>query len=650
MLEEEFTQLESKKDQINIETKVRNIRFLGELVKFRICTREVIFGCLKACLDDFAHHNIDVACNLLETCGQFLYRSPETHVRTKNMLEVMMRLKNVRNLDIRMDTMVENAYYQCIPHDRRLARPSKRTPVQEYIRHLVLSMDKENVKLTLKRLRKLHWEECEDYIVQCLLKVHHNKYVNIPLVASIASGLAVYHDALRVKLVDSLTEDIRVGLEKNEIVMQQRRVMQVKLLGELYNYSMFEYPLIFDTLYLFVVFGHDAETGGGVSGAEDGPLDHFRVRLVCTLLTTCGQYFQQGSLLARLKRFIAYFQRYLLSKANIPMDVEFMLQDTFEQLPSRPPRLHTLEEVEKYLRVVDEQPQQQVQGQGQGKRQRRRRQLEEERTRQNKKQQQPQQKEQEQVVKSKKKEEEEKVIFVEKENKADESEESEEESEDDEEEEEEELYQQKDGENGEQEDEEEEEGRGQQVEDEEFTRELNKMIGDSLASGRSRHESLRIELPYSVELAGMAAEQANQARGAGAEKPDMQFKVLLKKGHKAQAKDLFIPTTCRLAQASQSLQLADKEKQEELKRDVMRILEESEKASAVAADAARGGSSQRRRGGGRGGRRAQCTTHILAGSGGASAAMAHGSGASGPARLQPQPNLFQQMEQAFGHH
>lgn len=67
----------------------QNIRFLGELVKFKICPTSQIFNFLKMCLDDFAHHNIDVACNLLETCGRFLYRTPETHIRVQNMVLFM---------------------------------------------------------------------------------------------------------------------------------------------------------------------------------------------------------------------------------------------------------------------------------------------------------------------------------------------------------------------------------------------------------------------------------------------------------------------------------------------------------------------------------------------------------------------------------
>jgi len=42
-----------------------NNRFLGELVKFRVCPTNLILNCLNMCLDDFVHHNVDIACNLL---------------------------------------------------------------------------------------------------------------------------------------------------------------------------------------------------------------------------------------------------------------------------------------------------------------------------------------------------------------------------------------------------------------------------------------------------------------------------------------------------------------------------------------------------------------------------------------------------------
>ena len=49
-------------------------------------------------------------------------------------------------------------------------------------------------------------------------------------------------------------------------------------------------------------------------------------RLVCTLLGTCGQYFSRGSVRRKLDRFLVYFQRYLLAKPELPLDVEFDVQ------------------------------------------------------------------------------------------------------------------------------------------------------------------------------------------------------------------------------------------------------------------------------------------------------------------------------------
>ena len=46
----------------------------------------VFFFLSKLLLDNFTHHNIDMACNLLETCGRFLYRSPESHTRMAELL------------------------------------------------------------------------------------------------------------------------------------------------------------------------------------------------------------------------------------------------------------------------------------------------------------------------------------------------------------------------------------------------------------------------------------------------------------------------------------------------------------------------------------------------------------------------------------
>ena len=86
LLKNEFRTHIRRKDQIYIESKIKTVRFIGELVKFSVFPKNEAINCLKTLLSDFRHHNIEMCCNLLETCGRFLYRSPDCHCRTEIIL------------------------------------------------------------------------------------------------------------------------------------------------------------------------------------------------------------------------------------------------------------------------------------------------------------------------------------------------------------------------------------------------------------------------------------------------------------------------------------------------------------------------------------------------------------------------------------
>lgn len=94
-LEQEFNRLYEDSDVIKIESKVRNIRFLGELTKFSVCPVQIVLECLKKCLDDFHPHNIEIIIHLLETCGKFLARTSDESAAVKfnNLLDILSRLK-----------------------------------------------------------------------------------------------------------------------------------------------------------------------------------------------------------------------------------------------------------------------------------------------------------------------------------------------------------------------------------------------------------------------------------------------------------------------------------------------------------------------------------------------------------------------------
>lgn len=82
------------------------------------------------------------------------------------------------------------------------------------------------------------------------------KYSNIHLLAVLIGSLQRYHQDFVIMIVDNLLELITLGLEQNEFKHNQRRIAEVKYLGELYNYKLIDSPVIFDTLYRIVTFGH----------------------------------------------------------------------------------------------------------------------------------------------------------------------------------------------------------------------------------------------------------------------------------------------------------------------------------------------------------------------------------------------------------
>lgn len=68
---------------------------------------------------------------------------------------------------------------------------------------------------------------------------------------------------------------------------------------------MVESAVIFRTLFSFISFGVSAD---GSPSLLDPPEHLFRIRIVCTLLDTCGQYFDRGSSKKKLDCFLIYFQ------------------------------------------------------------------------------------------------------------------------------------------------------------------------------------------------------------------------------------------------------------------------------------------------------------------------------------------------------
>ncbi|KAF2010357.1 ARM repeat-containing protein [Aaosphaeria arxii CBS 175.79] len=333
-LDEEFRSLQRRKSKDFLgQVRTQNVRYLAELTKFGVVPEHVIFHCLKVSLDDFSRMNIEIICNLLENCGRYLLRNPETSPRMISFLETLQRKKTAQVLGQQERMLIENAMYYVNPPERAAIEQKERTPVELFMRKLMYSdLTRRTLDKTVKQIRKMHWEEAE--IFNLLHKIFSKpgkiKYSNIHHLAVILGSIDKYHRDFTVSVIDDVLESITFGLELNDFKFNQRRIAEVKYLGELYIYRMVDSPLIFDTLYKLLNYGYQ----GGYARLDilnplDLPDDYFRIRLVCNLLETCGMYYDKGAAKKKLDFFLTYFQYYICTKEALPMDVEFIIQDAF---------------------------------------------------------------------------------------------------------------------------------------------------------------------------------------------------------------------------------------------------------------------------------------------------------------------------------
>lgn len=263
-LEQQFHGLARWKKQQNIDSRIRNARFIGELTKFRVAPPIVALRSLRRCLDDFNGYNVDIACCLLESCGRFLHRTKHTSARLTQLMDTMMRIRKARHFDERSVELMKSAFYMVQPPQQKEKRNVKiLSPIEAYLKELLLvRLDKSNVSFVSKQILRFSWgDSCIDYgavVVKYMLKTcRKGRYNSISAVASLVSNLKKPKPELLARLIDEVLEELQYIMEHPNIRDQQRALVYAKLLGELHSQTLVSSQAIFDQLYNFVNFDHE---------------------------------------------------------------------------------------------------------------------------------------------------------------------------------------------------------------------------------------------------------------------------------------------------------------------------------------------------------------------------------------------------------
>ncbi|XP_017869521.1 PREDICTED: regulator of nonsense transcripts 2 [Drosophila arizonae] len=320
LLRKEFKWHIRKKNQLNIESKLKIVRFIGELVKFGLFKKFDALGCLKMLLRDFIHHHIEMACAFVEVSGVYLYNCRDSRLLMNVFLDQMLRMKTATAMDSRHAAQIESVYYLVKPPESAKRELAPRPVMHEYIRHLIFEeLCKQNVERCIKMLRRINWDDPDvyNYAIKCLSKAYLLRFPLIRCLADLVSGLSSYQPRAVTIVIDNVFEDIRAGLEIHSPKMSQRRIAMAKYLGEMYNYKLVESSHILNTLYSIISLGVTLDQS--VISPLDPPESLFRLKLACMLLDTCAPYFTSQATRKKLDYFLVFFQRYYWHKKSHPV-------------------------------------------------------------------------------------------------------------------------------------------------------------------------------------------------------------------------------------------------------------------------------------------------------------------------------------------
>nr|CDS34146.1 myst histone acetyltransferase 1 [Hymenolepis microstoma] len=328
VLKQEFRWHLHKKDQMNIDSKLKTVRYIGELAKFRIFPGSEVLNLILRLLSNFVHHQIDMTCGLLDTCGRFLYRSPETHRRTKIYLDIINRKKLAMHMDQRYSQMIEEAIFTCIPPERpcNFVREDL-TDMQRFVRSLLHGeMTRGNYKAITAALRKLDWkdEKLIEYMKRLFTQCWEVRYTSLEYLSSILSFLTEFHPKFGIEVADNVIDDIRYCLEMNDPSLHQRQRSEARFLSGMYMYLIIDLPVLYGVLYDLIGYGVSFDYMR--PSLIDPPTSVIRISMVLIILDSCHAYFKKVAKSRRVKRFLADFLYYYWWKRMHPIYLPLQLE------------------------------------------------------------------------------------------------------------------------------------------------------------------------------------------------------------------------------------------------------------------------------------------------------------------------------------
>eukprot|EP00760_Papus_ankaliazontas_P021462 PhM_4_TR18692/c1_g1_i1/m.19147/K14327/UPF2, RENT2; regulator of nonsense transcripts 2 len=342
-------------DKSSSATDLRNKKaltsMLCEATKFKLLQTGGILRIITACVEENTLKKVPhvrlILAQMLDSIGTFLMRNPMTRARFESIL--LGLTKTIRQVGGEDEIQLGACIKKCtdvvstaepekpLEFKKKETKDSLRPPKERYLRHLVFSelggktAWNNTWKTVVRQLLKFNWQDRVErqLITKILRKSSKVRYGQLRALANVIAGVSEVYDSVGNWIVDDIIERLRQDLELSNPQHRrtpQKRLVDLKLFGELYNAEVVHESTVFYVLYLIALHRID----------YDATTDYSRLRLICGLIDVVSHNLLDTITgRKRMQHFLLHFYVLVHQKQQpMPVDVNFTISEMTENVRS----------------------------------------------------------------------------------------------------------------------------------------------------------------------------------------------------------------------------------------------------------------------------------------------------------------------------
>ena len=315
---------------------VKNIIFYGQLIKFKLVPKFMIFHKIRTLVLNLkVPNNVEILTIFFEHSGRFLLNNPEYNQEMEKMVDLLRLMMKEGHFTMNLKSALDNIISLLFPPTVKSLNEEENKESEEQLFYRVLirkELANFSYKEALMLICKANWKSSE--IFNCFFELFSKpekiSYQNILTLTQILNGLYMEEHNFVIRVIDQVIENIDMGLEVDVFGENMKRVAQVRYLTEIFNMEMIKSNVVLDVGYQIMRHGHpNNNPNPKYFNPADLPNNYFRIQLITTILLNMRRF--PETLKKQLEQFLCFFEYYTFTKVHpLPMSIKFEVEDVFK--------------------------------------------------------------------------------------------------------------------------------------------------------------------------------------------------------------------------------------------------------------------------------------------------------------------------------